>query len=35
MTDDPLTAFRAADLPYQQALDELHALEYARDLLDG
>ena len=28
---DPLAAFRAADPPYQQALDELRALEYARD----
>jgi hypothetical protein len=28
---DPLAAFRAADPPYQQALAELRALEYARD----
>jgi DNA-directed RNA polymerase specialized sigma24 family protein len=27
---DPLAAFRAADPPYQQALEELRALEFAR-----
>lgn len=34
---DPLAAFRAADAPYQQALEDLRALEYARDqaLLDA
>lgn len=28
---DPLAAFRAADRPYQQALQELRAAEHARD----
>jgi DNA-directed RNA polymerase specialized sigma24 family protein len=28
---DPLAAFRAADPPYQQALEELRALEFARE----
>jgi DNA-directed RNA polymerase specialized sigma24 family protein len=28
---DPLAAFRAADPPYQQAREELRALEFARE----
>jgi hypothetical protein len=34
---DPLAAFRAADPPYQQALEELRALVFAREqaLLDA
>ena len=28
---DPLAAFRAADPPYQHALEELRALEFARE----